>query len=276
MSKLFHSSQTYRNCLVQLLAKFTNSFNKDVISQIYHLIKQKSSDEIIINYIAQHRVPLNLMKSTSRAVKLSNIWLSLIKPVLAESNTIIETYLDVGSNDGLITVELGKNLNLGSENIYGVDIDKFTEQDIVPVNNFTYKNYNGYNLPFTDNYFNLITCSMVLHHVKYPNILISDIRRILKDNCFLFVKEHDAFSEEVKWLVYLEHMFYDVMDYGITYNDFVKTYYQKLFSKKELLDVMENFGFVLVKSADEQFMKRYHKVNPTQTYYAIFKKIVIN
>ena len=108
---------------------------------------------------------------------------------------------------------------------------------------------------------------MVLHHVMYANILIADIRRVLKTNGILFIKEHDAYSEKIQWLIYLEHLFYDVMDYGTSYDKFKNTYFQKLFTKDEFLNTMTAFGFEIVTIKDQ-----IHKFNPTQSYYAILKK----
>lgn len=273
ISKLYYS-QKYRINLVQLLGKFTNNLPKNTIKEMYNMIKNKSSDAEIVNYISSKSSPRQkAMLSTKRAIKNAKIWYSFLDSSNVDfKNT--ERYLDIGSNDGLITLEFGKKLGLTKENIYGIDIKSFTFQEIKPVENITFTYYDGCNIPFDDNYFDLITCSMVLHHVKCLDMLVSEISRVLERNGILLVKEHNADSTEMQWLIFLEHLFYDVLEYGVSYDDFFVTYYQKLFSKNELISLLQQYGLKIVKMSDEDinFTKKYQYFNPTNSYFAIFTK----
>ena len=67
-------------------------------------------------------------------------------------------------------------IGLQKNQINGIDIQSFHNQEIEPVPGFIYASYDGYKIPYPDNTFDLITCSMVLHHVQYPNILINEMK----------------------------------------------------------------------------------------------------
>lgn len=270
ISELFNANGTCRKYLVQLLAKFTNKLSKDVITKMYHMIKSGESDQEIIDFLSKNRIQIKAMDSKKRADRISNILIEFLN-----KSQIIDNYLDVGCNNGLITVEFGKKLGLSSDKIFGIDVQNFSEQKIIPVDGFVFKQFDGYHIPYPDNYFDLITCSMTLHHVKYTYILMAEIRRVLKINGMILIKEHNAFSDKIKWLIYLEHMLYDVMDYGITYDNFVEKYYQKTFSQKQMIELFQEYALEPKKISDQKFLNKYHYNNPTQSYYALFVKFDI-
>lgn len=274
ISNLFHDSNSrYKYLLIQLLGKFTNSFSKEVITEMYHLIKNREEDYKIITFLMIHGKKMEQMDSVKRAIKSANIWKSFINE--SKEKIIVNKYLDVGCNNGVITVEFGKKLGLDASDIYGIDINKFTEQTIIPVDGFIFKEYDGYHIPYNDDFFDLVSCSMVFHHVKYVSVLLADIRRVIKDRGFLFVKEHNCNSKQMEQLIFLEHLFYDVMDYGVEYEYFKNNYFQRLFSRDNFIELMLSFGFELVLVPDKEFVSKFQKYNPTQSYYALFKKVPI-
>lgn len=99
------------------------------------------------------------------------------------------------------------------------------------------------------------------------------MNRVLKMNGLLFIKEHDAYSPYIIMLIYLEHMLYDVIDYGITYENFVKTYKQYPFDKKILNALLNKYGFALIKYYYRTNFKNKKQYNPTKNYYALYKKL---
>lgn len=184
----------------------------------------------------------------------------------------IENYLDIGCNNGLITVEFGKYLGLQPNNIYGIDVASFTEQIIEPIPGFVYKQYDGYHIPCPDNFFDIITCSMVLHHVEHFEILLKEINRVLKPNGLFFIKEHYCYSIYIEWLILLEHVLYDIIDYGVTYEEIMKTYHQYLLPKNDLVKIFDDNGFKLIGLSNDNFIKKNHYHNPTKYYYSLFYK----
>lgn len=269
LSKLYQKDKYHAKFLFELLGKFTRQLQKKEKHKIYNMIINKNSDEEIIDFIGSVR-PINIVKTydtSKRAVRISNILCRFLP-----ENLGIKTYLDIGCNNGQITISFGNRLGLNSSNIYGIDVETFSQQKIVPLSGFMYMNYDGLNIPFDSNSFDLVSCFMVLHHVEQLDKLLNEINRIIKPGGYFLIKEHNVFSECINWLVYIEHMMYDVLEYGIKYEQFVKTYFQYTYDKNSLAKKIENHGFRLIEISSSKFIRQHHKNNPTKNYYALYQK----
>jgi len=54
-----------------------------------------------------------------------------------------------------------------------------------------FQSFDGINIPFPDNYFNIVYSKQVLEHVRYPRELLSEVRRVLKsDGYFIGSTSH--------------------------------------------------------------------------------------
>lgn len=86
--------------------------------------------------------------------------------------------LDLGCGEG-DSIDLFRGL---AENVawHGVDIDSSPEVKQRVRESDLFSSFNGVDLPYPDNYFDLIFCHQVLEHVRYPDTLISDALRVLK------------------------------------------------------------------------------------------------
>lgn len=294
LSKIYQKDWKHINLLTQLLRKFTYNLEKENIKEIYRMIKNNESDRKIINYISKS---LKIKKentengedksydSEKRANRISDILSIFFSIVQKNNNNYFKyfnenlsniKYLDVGSNTGTITVKFAKKIGLNSNNVFGIDVKSFTSQEIVPVNEFNFQYYDGINIPFENNYFDLVTCFMVIHHVEKLSNFLKELNRVTKIGGLLYIKEHDTYSEYIEWLVYLEHLFYDVKDYHIDYQYFVDNYYQLTFPKQTLQYLLLEYGFQLIETANPEFIKKHHRNNYAQVYYSIFVKISDN
>ncbi|MCI5221812.1 MAG: class I SAM-dependent methyltransferase [Candidatus Electrothrix sp. AR4] len=63
---------------------------------------------------------------------------------------------------------------------HGVDIENSPEVKRRVRTNTSILSFNGVDLPYPDNYFDLIFCQQVLEHARHPDALISDAYRVLK------------------------------------------------------------------------------------------------
>lgn len=94
----------------------------------------------------------------------------LVKDWIKETNV-----LDVGAGDGCITKILG---------IKGVDDEpeavRFAQEkgaDVILAS--------AYSLPFEDEEFDAVFMGHVLEHIKYPFIVLEEVRRVLKKNLYI-------------------------------------------------------------------------------------------
>lgn len=88
--------------------------------------------------------------------------------------------LDLGCGEG-DSLELFRGLD---KNIvwHGVDIENSPEVKQRIMESDLLSSFNGVDLPYPDNYFDLIYCHQVLEHVRHPDALIADALRVLKPN----------------------------------------------------------------------------------------------
>jgi len=84
--------------------------------------------------------------------------------------------LDVGCGDGESIPHFYKK-NQKTE-WYGIDVeDYFNYQRNIKS---SFQIYNGTNIPFADNFFDVVYSKQVFEHVRYPGLLLKDILRVLK------------------------------------------------------------------------------------------------
>lgn len=92
--------------------------------------------------------------------------------------TDMEIILDLGCGEGL-TVDLFRKSVPGAKWI-GLDIESSQEVDRRKRTDAEFCSYDGVNIPFTENCFDLIYCHQVFEHVQKPIDLIREISRVLK------------------------------------------------------------------------------------------------
>lgn len=269
-AQIFHKNVHYEKDLRFLLGKFIRAWPVQQVQEIYSMIAKKETDDKIIEYIRVNR-PIGNAKvydNVGRSDRAANIINKFLPADFRATN-----YLDVGCNQGHTSIKIGTMLGLNSSHIYGIDLENFGPQQIQPSQDFLYMKYDGINIPFENKSFDFVSSIMVLHHVEEIDELLTNINRVTQTNGYFLIKDHDVFSEYVDWLVYIEHMMYDVIDYGMTYDDFKKSYRQYTYNRAQLAQLIEKYGYKLIKTSDNRFSSQWLKYNPTQHYYALFKKI---
>jgi SAM-dependent methyltransferase len=88
------------------------------------------------------------------------------------------TVLDLGCGEG-DSIDLFKKI-VPKAHWHGVDIEDSPEVRKRIREHGSIKTFDGVNLPYPNNYFDLIYCNQVLEHVRYPDKLISEAFRVLK------------------------------------------------------------------------------------------------
>jgi ubiquinone/menaquinone biosynthesis C-methylase UbiE len=92
---------------------------------------------------------------------------------------------EVGCGEGSILQWLS-DFNFASQ-FYGIDIsqsgiERTSEKKIKNI--VELKVFDGYTIPYSDKFFDLVVCSHVIEHVEHPRILLKEIQRISKKQVF--------------------------------------------------------------------------------------------
>jgi ubiquinone/menaquinone biosynthesis C-methylase UbiE len=132
---------------------------------------------------------------------------TIIKELIGNAITPNMKYLDIGCGDGTITRGIAKYFNLDPNNVYGVDVKSWSgKENQCQVQHMYYIDETNNKLPYQDNHFDFITCFQVLHHAKHYTELINEIKRVLKPNGYLILREHDLNNGLTKELIDFEHL----------------------------------------------------------------------
>jgi ubiquinone/menaquinone biosynthesis C-methylase UbiE len=123
--------------------------------------------------------------------KSQNDWRQLGAKYKAENiKTVCEgrsfdRVLECGAGDGSILSILSSE-GFASE-LYAIEIsssaiERMKSRDIKLLKEV--KEFDGYHIPYPDNFFDMVYCSHVIEHVEHPRLLLREIRRVSKFQVF--------------------------------------------------------------------------------------------
>jgi len=105
---------------------------------------------------------------------------SVTKKLLLDEENNIGNVLDLGCGKGE-SVDFFRSVN-PDINWTGLDVDISPEVKKRSRTDAEFKTFDGVNIPFEDNSFDLIYCKQVLEHVRIPEKLLREVCRVLKPN----------------------------------------------------------------------------------------------
>lgn len=111
-----------------------------------------------------------------------------IRARVAEGPPEAPAYLDVGCADGSISAAFAEMLGLGADRAFACDLVLRNSQSNSSV---TFAVSAPETLPFADAQFSLATLNMVAHHFAEPKKMFAEIKRVLRPNGLLLIREHD-------------------------------------------------------------------------------------
>ena len=82
---------------------------------------------------------------------------------------------------------------------FGLDIDESPEVNARTKTEGNFYTFDGINIPFDDNYFDVIYSNQVFEHVRYPEALLTEINRVLKPGAYFmgsvsYLEPYHSFS----------------------------------------------------------------------------------
>jgi ubiquinone/menaquinone biosynthesis C-methylase UbiE len=263
----------YFNHLLTLFSNFI-SFN-DSFKLIEKIHKKDLSDLQIMKMVEKFRKVSNgnSTYSIGNDCTKTKFGMEFLKKQLRKIDYSDFKYLDIGCGDGRKTVQFANTFKIKKDNIYGTDIESWGPYAKHKELSFQFKYIKKNDkLDYPDNYFNIITCFLTLHHVKNINNIINEIYRVLKDNGILILIEHDALNHYDKLLIEIQHTFFAFL-YDNNKNYIKEPYYSNYLNNMEfqyIFTKLHNFALIksgnFVQSIDMQ--KRYD-----QQFYQIYYKI---
>jgi len=111
-----------------------------------------------------------------------------------------EKILDIGSGEGSVLKRLS---DVGFGNLFSLEISE-GGVDIIKNRNIASlkecKIFDGYNIPYNDNQFDLAVISHVLEHVEFPRMLLKEASRVAK---YIFIEvpleDNSRLPKDYKW-----------------------------------------------------------------------------
>lgn len=170
----------------------------------------------------------------------------------------MKTYLDFGCGNGIKSSAIATLLNINANDVYGIDIKKESN-----ITNFI--EYDGIIIPnnLSKMKFDLITCFQVLHHIDPEHLdnILNVITSMISNNGFFILKDHDCFSDWMKNLIDIQHIFFEI-DTGRKMP--VKIYK----SKKDWIEIFTNLKLTMITEFTEPNEE-------TGSFHIVFQKIAI-
>ena len=143
-------------------------------------------------------------------------------------------YLDFGCGNGTV---LKQNLAARSDlNCFGIDVKDFNEKLPEEV---TFKIYDGANIPFCNDTFDIIIANHVLEHIPQPDGIISELKRVLKPDGQLFIEvpnERSLYGKPSRKYAGTIHFRDDPT-------------HLRPYSKKSLIELFKKLGFRIIKTS---------------------------
>jgi ubiquinone/menaquinone biosynthesis C-methylase UbiE len=262
------------NRLHELLYKFSTF---ELSYNIINLLRKKQNlikDSDIINIISKNK---NYQKIIDK-YKMCNKWVYALEYIVKKIITINDNikidkikYLDIGCGDANKTIIFSKKLNLKKKNIYCADVQSWgpyqKNKKLLPLE-FRYIIDNKLN--FNNNFFDIVSVILTLHHVKNLENFIKEIYRIIKKNGYLLLIEHSVYTDYDKIFINIEHLLYSAL-YDKRANYITNPDYINCFNIHEWNFIMSKNNFEMkiceVVPFGNEFENKYDNI-----FYALYAK----
>lgn len=123
----------------------------------------------------------------------------IVKDLLAKKSNNITDVMDLGCGNG-DSFDLFRELDSAIK-WYGLDIKTSPEVNQRTRTDIEFYTFDGVNIPFEDNFFDLIFCNQVLEHVRKPELLLANIQRVLRPDGYFVgsVSQLEPFHSQSVW-----------------------------------------------------------------------------
>jgi ubiquinone/menaquinone biosynthesis C-methylase UbiE len=271
--------------ITRLNILFNHFINIELTNKVIEYLKSKKkiSDSDIINYILKNIILDKKDKYNDKNIYKCDKWIYAIQYISLIYSNLIKLskfhlkidnknikYLDICCGNGKKTSIFQKSLNLNKDNTYCTDIDiwgPYKNRSKMP---FQFKLIVDGHLDYEDNFFDLTTCILSLHHIKDLNNFINEIYRITKHGGFFILIEHSVVTDYDRLFINIQHLLYTVL-YDNRKNFIENADFIYCYSMHEWNYMMMKNNFILKREEplvfDTEFSFKYDNI-----FYALYQK----
>ncbi len=250
----------HRDRLKQLLYKF---FGSNLNHSIRIIKRYKNNDTMIYKKLIQlynkNHKKQDLDSLTYYREQVAETKLNHIKNFLDTiNNNKYTNILDIGCEDCFQVKSIGKYLNI--DEYYCLNIENWNNSGYgLKRETCNLQIYDGLNIPYKDNTFDVIIIFQTLHHIQHVETYVNELLRILKKHGLLIIREHDSDELYFDKLIDIEHGLYGVIrDNNLNYFNNYYGNYKDESTWDEIIGINKIYDKKLS--------------TPTNSYYAIYRK----
>ena len=273
--------------LIKKMFKFLrdNSEYGKIYRQIYKIIiKTKIENEQIINSMLKINQILESNHITKN-IKNDKQWvadniINILKSYDINNNSQI---IDIGGGEGYMLSSIHTSFEIDKNNLYCVEqLDEWAEKyDFNKYDNFNYIFWDNKYINIPDNSVDVALIMVTLHHMTDDTLknLMENLKRIMKNNGLIIIKEHDCINDNIVNIINWEHHLYHILMSSndmISYDQldkYLKNFINNYKSKKNYDKMFENNGFIIVDEYNRSFEKTIERErnNISRLYWKTYK-----
>lgn len=281
VTRLFHLKDYHR--LIELLSRWIDpKYYSEVTKAIDSAKSDRQIYDTIFRYLKYNGESV-YTKSTSRARAIAKTITKYLQGSSSKDTLScygyrrldIKSILDLGCTNGKKVVAVAKELGIPPERTFGIDIEDWyglQKKKTQALFNFILIKENQ-RFPVNDGAHDLILFQMTMHHIINLDWYMRELNRITKMGGWIYVREHDAFTEVDYMLVDVEHMMWLhlLKNRRKRIHDNVKAYYGSYFDWAECSVLFQYYGFKR-HWGGLTFDSIRKDVSITRAYFALYRK----
>jgi len=275
--------------LIYKIFKFTNGYDRMAIKKIINETPVNNANKlklniskistIILKYCQRQPLKRDEKRQDFITEKILN-FLNGIRPEIINENLSIA---DIGGGNGDVISLMNILLSGRCDNFVCVETaTDWVESYSHNHDNILYKFWDNNVIDIPSNSCDVVMCMVSLHHMDENTVLntMKEMKRILKKNGLVLIKEHDSDNLNVHRLIDWEHHLYHILDCAyenksvdvneylnkIVHNFHSKHFWSRIFQENEFKFVTRTNRFL-----DGDYVENDPK-NPTKLYWDVYSK----
>jgi ubiquinone/menaquinone biosynthesis C-methylase UbiE len=269
--KIFKPLQSrYKHFIKNIITETnTDNLNKSLFS-----ISKLVTDEYTRN---------NFVSNENRQDFITTKIINYLRHIHAIGSTELYTdmqIIDIGGGNGNVLQQIATILDLKKEHVTCIESNTdWIENYDYNNSNISYMFWDNSELRIESNSINVVLCMVSLHHMTDNTIhnILKEIKRVLKPNGILLIKEHDTNSNSEKY-IHWEHYLYHILDNAykskiIDPDNYLENAIENFKSKEEWCSIIETVGELTWKARTNRFLDgefTNDSKNPTNLYWDIY------